>query len=237
MFEEGGPIPKTLSQAIYNHIKESIVNNKLKANQKINEKEIAKSFEISTTPVREAVLRLGAEGYVTINSHREAIVKKVSYEELREIFQILGLLDSVGTSLAVDHITAEELKEIERLTRELKEACQPDSIDKFMNINLKIHKKIWNLIPNRFLQATIRFVADQIQRYRYARFYAFRKPGALERSLQEHKEILAALRNKDKRKLKSLLLKNWGSLLQPSSFDEGLKEYLSNIGGENNKEC
>jgi DNA-binding GntR family transcriptional regulator len=63
-------------------------------------------------------------------------------------------------------------------------------------------------------------------RYNYARFYAFQKPGTLEKSMADHKKILKALKDKDKRKIRSLLLKHWGSILKPSSFEVGLKEYL-----------
>jgi len=218
-------IPKTLSQSIYYHLKEAIINNKLKSNQKINEKEISQLFKVSTTPVREAVLRLGAEGFVTINSHREAVVKEIYYEELKEIFQVLGTLDSLASCLAVDNLSSETLEDLEHLTKEMERHCNIHSIEKYITINQDIHKKIWQLIPNRFLQATLNYVNDQMLRYNYARIYAFRKPGALERSMKEHKEILEALKNK--KRLKNLMAKHWGSLLQPSPFEEGLKEYLN----------
>lgn len=221
-------IPKTLSQSIYNYLKDAITNNKLKSNQKINEKEIAQLFEVSTTPVREAVLRLGAEGFVTINSHRETVVKEIYYEELKEIFQVLGTLDSLASCLAVDNLSSETLEDLEHLTKEMERHCDLNSIEKYIAINQDIHKKIWERIPNRFLQATLHYVNDQMLRYNYARFYAFRKHGALERSMEEHKEILEALKNKDKKRLKNLIAKHWGSLLQPSPFEEGLKEYLNN---------
>ena len=60
----GYTISKTLSQIIYNHLKESIITNKLKAGQKINERKIAELCEVSITPVKEAVFMLGAEGLV-----------------------------------------------------------------------------------------------------------------------------------------------------------------------------
>ena len=225
-------IPKTLSQTIYNHIKESIINNVLKANQKINEKEIAQLFCVSTTPVREAVLRLGAEGFVTLDSHREAVVKEISYKEIKDIFQVLGILDSLGSSLAVDNLSPEDLKEIEDLTKKMEQHCLQNSIEEFMAVNIDVHKRIWECIPNKFLQSTLLYVNDQMLRYNYARSYAFRKPGVLEKSMEEHKEILEALKSRDKKQVKNLLLKHWGSFLHPSPFEEGLKEYLSNEGKE-----
>ena len=224
--------PKTLSQSIYNYLKDSIINNKLKANQKINEKNIAATFEISTTPVREAVLKLGAEGFVTINFHKEAIVKEISYNELKEIFEVLGALDSIATGLATENLSPEMLKELEDLTAEMERHCRTSSLERFIDLNQEIHIKIWDSLPNEFLKDTIMQVNDQMLRYSYARMHAFGNPGVLERSLNEHKELLKALEAKDKKRLKTLTTKHWGSLLKPSPFKDGLKEYLNK---ENNQ--
>ena len=97
-------IPKTLSESIYNSLRTGIINNELKAGQRIYEKEIAKQYGVSTTPVREAFLRLSAEGYLSIDSHRKASVRKISYKELEDIFRVMGDLDALAMSQAVDHI-------------------------------------------------------------------------------------------------------------------------------------
>jgi len=91
-----------------------------------------------------------------------------------------------------------------------------------------IPKTLSQSIPNRFLQSVLHHINEQMLRYNYPCFYAFQKPGVLEKSMADHKEILKALKNKDKRKIRSLLLKHWGSILKPSPFEEGLKEYLNN---------
>jgi len=92
-----------------------------------------------------------------------------------------------------------------------------------------IPKTLSQSIPNRFLQSVLHYINEQMLRYNYARFYAFKKKaGGLEKSMADHKEILKALKNKDKKKVKSLMAKHWGSLLKPSPFKDGLKEYLNN---------
>ncbi len=220
--------PKTLSQSIYNYLKDSIIDNKLKANQRINEKEIAGTFGVSTTPVREAVLRLGAEGFVTINFHREAVVKETSYEELKEIFEVLGALDSIATGIAAENLNPERLKELEDLAREMERQCRTSSLEKYLDLHVDMHNKIWDFLPNKFLKGLIQQVSDQMLRYKHARIHAFQKPGVLKKSLDEHKELIKALRAKDKRRLKTLMPKHWVSPLKSSSFKEGLNEYLKN---------
>jgi DNA-binding GntR family transcriptional regulator len=215
---EAVPIPKTLGQLIYNYIREAIIKNKLRANQKINEKEIAEHFQVSTTPVREAVLRLGAE--------------EISFQELKEILQVLSILDSSAMELAIENLTAQDLEELEDLTAKMARTCQPDSIDKYLELNTAIHNRLWRNLPNAFLKETLHYVHNQLLRYNYARFSAFRRPGALEKSLEEHQHILKILKAKDKEASRKFMARHWGSLFQPSTFEEGLKEFIQTKGGE-----
>ena len=140
----------------------------------------------------------------------------------------MAYLDSLASSLALNNLTPEKIKEIEHLTEEMEKHCHRNSIEKYMDLNVDVHKKTWESIPNRFLQSVLLYINDQMLRYNYARFNAFQKPGVLEKSMADHKEILKALKNKDKKRIKSLMLKHWGSILKPSSFEEGLKECLNN---------
>lgn len=219
-------ISKTLSQSIHSYIKEAIITNRLKANQRINEKEIAAEFGVSTTPVREAVQKLGAEGFITINSHREAVVRAVSFEELQEIFKVLSILDGQAASLAADHIGHDDLRELEGVIKEMEKSCHINSVKKYLTLNQRFHRRIWRCVPNRTFQTILYYVDNQMLRYTPSRLYAFKNPGLLESSLQEHKEMLEALRTKDKERLEELMSKHWASLLQPSPFREGLREFL-----------
>lgn len=223
---QGVMIPKTLSQSVYNHLKESIISNKFKSGQKLHEKEIAELFQVSSTPVREAIFMLGAEGLVTIKSHKEVVVKELSHKELKEIFQVLSILESYAVSMAVDNISRECLKEIEGLQKEMARHCKKTEIEKYCELNRAIHNRLWELVSNEFLKQTLHSVHNQFQRYSYAQCYALGKPGALKRSLREHEIIMEALKTKNKRRLKALLARHWGSFLRPSSFEKGLKEYL-----------
>lgn len=219
-------IPKTLSQTIYNYLKDAVITNKLNANQRIIEKDIAKMFGVSTTPVREALLRLAAEGYFFIDSRRKTVVKEISFEELKDIFQVMAKLDTIAIKHVVDRIQPEHLQKLKELTKQMEQVGRSNDIEKYLEINTAIHKKIWDILPNKILQRTIEFVHSQLMRYTYFRITAFQEPAVLDRSIQEHKKILRALEDKDKRALKSLVNDNWNLLLDrlpQKSREEGTK--------------
>ncbi|MBN2245206.1 MAG: GntR family transcriptional regulator [Candidatus Aminicenantes bacterium] len=228
-------IVKTLSQSIYNYLKEAIITNDLRANQRIIEKDIAEKFGVSTTPVREALLRLSAEGYVSIDSHRRTLVKQISYQELKDIFKVMADLDVIAIKQVVDHIEKGHIKELKDLTEQMEQKGKSGDIENYLELNTAIHKKIWEILPNKILQKTIEFVHSQLMRYSYSRIIAYMEPAVIKQSMREHKGILRALENKDKRTLKALIRSNWSLLLNRKTGESGELKVKKQKGGENRR--
>jgi DNA-binding GntR family transcriptional regulator len=204
-------IPKTLSQSIHDYLRESILKNELKSKQRINEKEIADLFQVSRTPVREAVVRLAAEGFVEIISHREAVVKEVSYKELKEIFQVLGVLDKLAAGLIVEHIKLPELTQLEKMTNRLERAYIVSEVEKFIELNYSIHETLWDSLKNKndFLMKELNYCANQVKMCSYPLTSTFKNPKTMKRSMIAHKEIIEALKSKDKKKLEIITYDHW----------------------------
>ena len=204
-------IPKTLSQSIYEHLKESILNKELEPNQRINEQEIADSFDVSRTPVREAVVRLAAEGFVDIVSHREALVKEVSYKELKEVFQVIGVLDRLAVHLIVDKIDSHELTKLEKLTSKMERHFIMREVEKFLDLNYSIHEMLWDYLTdkNMFLQKELRFCVNQLKMCYYPLNRAFEDPKILRKSMTAHKEIMEAFKEKNTAKLETIVFAHW----------------------------
>lgn len=204
-------IPKTLSQSIYTYLKDSITKSELKENQKVNEKQIADVFQVSRTPVREALVRLAAEGFVEINHHREATVKEISLNELKEIYQVIGVLDTWVTTLAVDHISDDDLVVFEKITNEMEHFFNINDVYKYLESNYTLHTKIWQLYAdeNRFAYEILQDCITKVKRCKKALARNFRSRKKLENSINSHKKILEALKNRDKKKLKNLISKHW----------------------------
>lgn len=221
------PLARTMSEFIYIKLKESIINNELKANQRINEKELVNYFKISRTPIREAVLRLEAKGFVRIDSYRRAIVREISYKGLLEIFQVLGALDRLAVSQAVDNLTPQNIGKLEGFVEKMEKYCSLNSIEKYFEFNEKFHAEIWKAVSNELLLEILHSVRDRMRRYTYARILAFKKPEALEKSMKQHKAILSAIKRKDKEKLKKMIVEHRVSLLEFAPYANELKEYLS----------
>lgn len=204
-------IPKTISQSIHDYLKEAILKNELKAKQRINEKEIADLFQVSRTPVREAVVRLAAEGFVEIISHREAVVKEVSYKELKEIFQVLAVLDKLAVGLIAEHMKPPELTQLEKMTNRMERAYIVSEVEKFIELNYVIHESLWESLrdKNDFLMKELNYCANQVKMCSYPLTSAFKNPKIMKKSMNAHKEIIEALKNKDKKRLEIITFDHW----------------------------
>ncbi len=206
-------MPETLGQSIYNCLKKAIIDNKIKQNQKINENEIADSFKVSRTPVREALVRLEAEGFTKITSHRDVVVQEVSYGDLAELFQVIGTLDCLAATLVIDKIDPKEFIKVEKMTNKLEHYYTQKEVEKFIDMNYEIHDRIWSHLTNKYLQKSLKHCLVHIKRCNYALSSAFHKRDILDTSMKAHKKILEALNKKDEEKLKQIIRQHWNPSL------------------------
>jgi len=93
-----------------------------KANQRMTVHALAKEWNVSATPVREALVELEGIGIVEIYPNRGAVLRKFGAEELREICQVRRILESEATRCACGHITPNELSKLEQVFCELSAA-------------------------------------------------------------------------------------------------------------------
>lgn len=226
-------LPRTMSELIYNELKEAIINHELKANQRINEKEISENFHVSRTPVREAVLRLATEGFVQIDSYRRATVKKLSFRELSEILVVLGALDRLAIGLAMDNLTPKAINKLENLTAKMEKCCDLENLERYMDLNGDFHNELWNYVTNQFLQEMLYVVRDKKQRYQYARLQAYKIPGFLEESIKQHRQIMDLIRAGDKKGLQDMIVTHRNLIIESALHKTELEKYLSSEKASN----
>jgi DNA-binding GntR family transcriptional regulator len=203
-------ITKSLSRPIYDYLKKSIVNNDLKANERIDEKEIAGNFGVSRTPVREAIIRLSVEGFVDIHYHRDSVVKDIPYEGLQEILHVISCLDAFAITQVADKLSAKDIARIESLTSKMGKYLTAENSQKFFDTNFSLHEIIWRQLPEGFLRSTLEVAAAQIQRFSYKpSFSEMQIEKVQESSFTSHKKIVTALKAGDKEKLSHLLGQHW----------------------------
>lgn len=106
----------TLSEQIYDELYHDITDQRLVCGQKLTLKVLKDRFNVSHTPIREALTRLSENGLVTYYSNCGVTVTEFSESDIREIYQFIGELDALAIQFCKNSFTQEplifELKEI-----------------------------------------------------------------------------------------------------------------------------
>lgn len=136
---------------------------------------------------------LEREGLVS-NGPRGVQVAAITSEEVTDTFEILAYLEELYTSRAAPHIGPDGLERMRGILAEMGHAVEVNDVHHYYALNLQFHGVVRDACPNRKLVHLLESLGKQTLRYRHL---AMSLPGRLRVSLEEHREILAALVQRD----------------------------------------
>lgn len=208
--------PATITETIYAYLKNAIIQGKLSPGQRLQEKDFAELFHVSTTPVREAFQRLFAERYIIINARKDVLVAKATREEIREFFEVVRVLDALASKKAITKLNDKAIAELKRMTDRLGQLYRQKKISAYVTENLKIHYKIWRACGNGFLYQSLMKMAEKYTFYGNQLFFmifdqqAETQPTFLDSSYQDHIKLIKAVEKRDVEEVEKILLSHWG---------------------------
>ena len=176
----------------YAQLKDEILSNRMPPGFQAPEPEIALRLGMSRTPVREALIRLEAEGLVELVPRRGARVLPIRVEDMQEIYEILTSLESdAAAALARRMPDAEALAPLSAATRDMEEALGREDRDAWAEADDKFHRTLLELHGNRRLLSFVQALSDQAHR---VRIVTLRLRDLPIRSTKDHRDILEALK-------------------------------------------
>ena len=110
---------KTLHEEIANNLRELIMSGELQEGDKIKEDELCSSMGISKTPLREALRVLSVEGLIKLVPNRGSFVSTPTFEEIREMFDVMSVLEGICARAAAEKMSAKDLASLEKLHAKL----------------------------------------------------------------------------------------------------------------------
>jgi DNA-binding GntR family transcriptional regulator len=194
----------SLHDEILARLRDYIVEGNIADGGRIPERQLCEMLGISRTPLREALKVLASEGLIDLLPNKGARVRHLSAQDLAELFDVMGGLESLAGRLACENITDDEIAEIERLHYEMYGFYLHRDMHGYFRVNQLIHQKIVEASRNATLQATYANFAGRIRRVRYAANFA-RKRERWGEAMREHETILDALRRRAGAELSDIL--------------------------------
>lgn len=151
---------QTLSEQIYEILRQDILTQKIKCGTKLTLKMLQERFEVSSTPIREALTRLSEEGLMFYYSNIGVRVLEFTPQDLREIFQFMGDLDALAVQYAAEHADREKLA---AQLKENLEACEKENdTKKLLQLSDEFHLLFYEYCDNSRLKSSAERMRSQL---------------------------------------------------------------------------
>jgi len=208
---------QTLREKIVDTIREAIVNGVLGPDTKISEPELAERFGISRTPIREALRQLESEGFITVVPRKGAVVSRLSKKDVEDFYELKGILEGYAARRSVERITEDDIAHMEQLNQELEIKSKKGDLRRAYQLHNEFHDIFLRLGGNDKLYRIVQGLVKQFQRFRMS----LSVPGKIEGSIQQHREIIEAFRNREEERVEKLVRDNalYGMTVLLSEFD------------------
>jgi DNA-binding GntR family transcriptional regulator len=184
-------------QTIYESLKQSIVELTLEPGAPLDEVTLAERFDMSRTPVREALVRLAAEGLVTQLPNRNTIVAPIDFGKLPVYFEALTLMYRVTTRLAAEGRTERHLAQMRRHQAAYADAVARDDVPGMIGNNRDLHVAIAEAGGNPYFTALFTRLLDEGRRILRLYYYRSFNDHLPRKYVKEHDAIIDAIEARD----------------------------------------
>ena len=184
---------KSLREQVYEYLRDEMQTGNLLPGAPINLNEISQRLGISKTPLRDALIQLEVEGFVTIEPRRSVVVNPLTLQEVKNAYGVIGALEAAAIQEVFPRLTERHAGRLERLNEDQYKAIEDKDFDCYYQKNLEFHDLFLDLSENTILRRIISPIK--------LRLYDFpRRSYILDwelTNLHEHEQFIKAIRQKD----------------------------------------
>jgi len=197
---------KSQVDQILNRLRQEIIAGALRPKEKIFEEDLARRFNVSRSPIREAFRILESEGLIKIIPRRGAYVSDIDEQDIERINDIRIVLEGLGIRLACRNVTAAGLKELTDIAAGMQAAEKAEDYQEYFRLNKQFHKVIYEFTRNGYLNKMLSTLAELTHRYRfYVSYYTIQSH--VRQIDKWHYELVEAFREKDEKQAEKIRLR------------------------------
>jgi DNA-binding GntR family transcriptional regulator len=186
----------TLRGQIVEKIKTAILTGTLREGERLVERNLAAQFETSLTAVREGLIQLEAEGFVSKKPNATTHVTKLSLDAAENIFAVRRVLEAFAVEQAAKLATAEQAQALEAAYLELLDTAREQNAQLFILKDLALHEAIWHITANEYLEIALRRIVHPIFAFTAIRILSCH-PFDLLQDAHSHLPIIEAIKAKN----------------------------------------
>ena len=192
---------KLVSISLYEQLRDGVTYGRFKPGERLSEKMLCELFKVSRTPLREALRRLEAQGYIKLENNVGATVSKISLSEVENIYNILKYLEPYAAKLACKNRSIKDVRKLEQIFEKMNTESVKDDYRNWLRENDLFHYCIHMMSKSDVLSNIIRDTRNRIYRYRIL----VTSKEDIEHYNLEHKELADAIRAANTEKAESIM--------------------------------
>jgi DNA-binding GntR family transcriptional regulator len=178
---------KSLREQVYEHLRRAINSGDLRPGTFIDQKRLAAELGISRQPLRDALIQLELEGFVTVIPRRGVEVRSLTLDDIRHLYEVIGALESSVLMHSATRLGDGAIHEMSILNSRMAEAIEAGDFDGYYDLNLAFHEVFLKTSDNEPLLRTVRICKQRL--YDFPRERRFHKEWELA-STREHDQII-----------------------------------------------
>jgi len=163
---------KTITQLVVENLRDRILTGQIKPGERINQDVIAKEFNVSKIPIREALQLLKGEGYVLIEANKGAIASIINLEEIDELFALKALIEADMLAASIPLVSDEKLTEAKKIIEQINLAS---SAQQWSHLNIAYYNCLFSGIRRPQTDEVLSIIKTKIERFNYACFMGINK--------------------------------------------------------------
>ncbi|TGN79580.1 GntR family transcriptional regulator [Streptomyces bauhiniae] len=171
-------------------LRQDIIAGRLGPGDRLVERELADRYGVSRVPVREAIRALVGEGFVLFESARRAVVRRLTPDDVRELFELREALEVYAAGLAASRATPEALEELRALLTEAATATEAGEAEVITDVNTRFHDRILAMAGNGLLISVMEPVDGRLR-------WLTRRNAEWPQLLTEHHDLYDAIASGD----------------------------------------
>jgi len=197
------PRPVPLRQSVYDALIDLIVGGELPPGQHMVETDLARQLGVSRQPIREALHRMEAEGWVDLRPSQGAFVHVPTDSEVDNLLDVRALLEAEAARLAARAPSQAQVARLREICREGQAAADTDDFGEAVTVNSVFHAEVAAIGGNAVLAELADIVGRRVQWY-----YRLVAPERGHGSWNEHDELITAIEENDADRAESLARKH-----------------------------
>jgi len=181
------------AEQIYERVKTMAMTFEIRPGQRVNEVEIAKSLNLSRTPLREALNRLMVEGFLTRAPNRGFIGRPLDAKQVFDLYELRRALEASIVGIACERATDDELLELERFVKSSKDRTEDTNASSLLALDEQFHERVARLTRNEEMVRALKSINARIHYFRWIDM----QNGRRRYTQQEHMRIVKSLKERD----------------------------------------